>query len=237
MVKKNLIYGRHKIEYLLAFEERKNLSISVLPSKEVLVKAPLKSDIYEVENRIQNKGSWILKKIRYFDQFHPLQPEREYVSGETHYYLGRQYRLRVRKGGEESVRLSGKFFLTIIKNPADRSQVKFLMRQWYADHAKIYLDERVKRYFGKIPGLEIHNLKISYKFLNKQWGLKNDDDSITLNIDLVKAPVQCIDYVIVHELCHLKHPKHNDDFYRLLRKVLPDWKERKDRLEFFGSFY
>lgn len=231
-----LIYGQHKIEYQLFFEDRKNLSIIVLPSKEVIVKAPAKSELEDIEKKMQGKASWIFKQIRYFDKFHPLQPLREYISGETHYYLGRQYRLRVRKNANEVVKLAGKFFMAYTRQPENKDQVRLLMLQWYADHAKFYMDERVKFYFDKIPGLDLHSLQIQYKYLNKQWGLKNTDNSLTFNIELIKTPIQCIDYVIVHELCHLVHPNHDDRFHKLLMKVMPDWQERKKRLEFFGAF-
>ena len=234
--KLTLIYGQNNIEYQLSFEERKNLSISVLPSREVLVKAPVNTSVEEIEKKLRRKSSWVLKQIRYFDKFHPLNPPREYVSGETHYYLGRQYRLRVRKGANETVKLIGKFFIAYTKEPGNNLQVELIMRQWYADHAKAILDERIKNLLEKIPGLDINSLQIKYKYLKKQWGLKNADNSITFNIDLVKTPIQCIDYVIVHELCHLVHPNHDDRFYKLLKKVLPDWQERKERLEYFGSF-
>jgi predicted metal-dependent hydrolase len=231
-----LNYGSHQIEYQLSFEDRKNLSISVLPSKEVVVKAPAKSELEDVKKRVQRKASWIFKQIRYFDIFHPLQPPRKYISGETHYYTGRQYRLRIRKNSTEVVKLVGKFFMVYTKEPENRDQVRLLLSQWYADHAKAYLDERVKIYLEKIPGLDVRMLNIKYKYLNKEWGLKNTDDSITFNIELIKTPIQCIDYLIVHELCHLVQPHHDDRFYGLLKKVLPDWQERKKRLEFFGSF-
>lgn len=230
-------YGQHNIEYQLSFEERKNLSISVLPSKEVLVKAPRNTGLGEIEKKLRKKAAWILKQIRYFDKFHPLHPPRKYVSGETHYYLGRQYRLRVRKDAKEIVRLVGKFFMAYTKDPGNNHQVEYLMRQWYADHAKSFLDDCIKNHLEKIPGLDINSLQIKYKYLKKQWGLKNSDNSVTFNIELVKTPIQCIDYVIVHELCHLVHSYHDDRFYKLLKKVLPDWQKRKEQLEYFGSFH
>jgi hypothetical protein len=231
-----LNYGQHDIEYQVVFEDRKNLSISVLPSKDVIIKAPVKSDLEEIKKRMQKKASWIFRQIRYFDRFHPLQPPRKYVSGETHHYLGRQYRLRVRKDAQEIVKLVGKFFIAYTKEPTNYSQVELIMREWYADHAKAFLDERIKNHLEKISGLVVNSIQIKYKYLKKQWGLKNADNSITFNVELVKTPIQCIDYVIVHELCHLVHPNHDDRFYKLLKKVLPDWEERKQRLEYFGSF-
>jgi len=162
-----------------------------------------------------------------------LQPEREYVSGETHYYLGRQYRLRIRKGKEKLVKLKGKFFFQT-HEPEDRERIKLMMMQWYADHAKALLDQRVLMYMKKILGTEFETQEIQYRFLKRRWGSYSSKGMISFNIELVKTHIDCIDYVIIHELCHLVHPNHDKGFYRLMEAIIPDWRNRKERLELFG---
>ena len=227
-------YGHSTIEYSLFYENRENLAITVRPDKTVVVKAPYKSDLEEIRTKLLKRGKWILKQINYFDKFHPIQPEREYVSGETHYYLGRQYRLRIKKGKEGSVKLIGKFFIEITKDPENRDNVQLGMRQWYANHAQMLLDRRVKEYAERILGSDFGNITITYKYLKNRWGYWNPDGSITFNIELIKTPLPCVDYVITHELCHLTHPNHDKFFYRLMGSVIPDWLERKEKLELFG---
>ncbi|MCD4673327.1 MAG: M48 family metallopeptidase [Anaerolineaceae bacterium] len=227
-------YGHSTIEYQLILEERKNLAITVRPDKSVIVKAPAESTLEVIEAKLLKKAKWILKQINYFDKFHPLQPKREYVSGETHYYLGRQYRLRIKKSGDETVKLIGKFFIVKTQDTETRDHVKFLMSQWYADHAQLLLDTRAGRYIEKILGSDHQTVEIRYKYLKRRWGSCDPNGMITFNIELAKAPIQCIDYVIVHELCHLVHPNHDKAFYRLMRSILPDWEERKEKLELFG---
>ena len=233
--KKQVKYGQFQLEYELIFEDRKNLAITVQPDKSIIVKAPEKSSIEEIQAKIQKRGKWILKQINYFDQFHPIQPEREYVSGETHYYLGRQYRLRIRKTDEDSVKLLGKFFMVGTINPRDRGRVKLLMRQWYADHAKLILDRRSLSYAEKIIGPGFKEIATKYKYLKRRWGVYSPERVITFNIELIKAPMDCIDYVIVHELCHVLHPNHDKAFYLLMGSIFPDWQNRKKRLELFGA--
>jgi len=227
-------YGYSTIEYQLIVEERKNLSITVQPNKTVVVKAPVGSGFEAIEARLVNKGKWILKQINYFDKFHPLQPESEYISGETHYYLGRQYRLRIRKGSDETVKLIGKFFIAKTSDTQNRDHIQLLMRQWYADHAQLLLDTRVRIYVEKILGSDHPTVETHYKYLKRRWGSCDPGGTITFNIELVKTPIQCIDYVIVHELCHLMHPNHDKAFYRLMKSILPDWETRKEKLELFG---
>ena len=231
---KEFIYGRSTIEYELLYEDRQNLSITVRPDKSVVVKAPNKSKLEEIQNKLQNKGQWIQKQINYFDKFHPIQPERQYVSGETHYYLGRQYRLRIRKGKEESVKLVGRFFIVNTLSPDDPDHLKLLMMQWYADHTKMLLDRRASLFAEKILGRDFESIQIKYKYMKHRWGSCDPRSSITFNIELVKTPIQCIDYVIVHELCHLIHSNHDKAFYRLMQKSIPDWRKRKEKLELFG---
>ena len=227
-------YGRSTIEYELIYAARKNLAITVKPDKSVVVKAPSGSSREEIEDKLIKRGGWILKQINYFDRFHPLQPERKYVSGETHYYLGRQYRLRVQKDKQESVKLVGKFFIVRTLNPDERAHVKLLLMNWYADHAQILLDRRTKHYAQSILGSDFKHIETRYKHLKRRWGSCDPNGTITFNIELVKAPIQCVDYVIVHELCHLKYLNHDKAFYRLMQSVLPDWQQSKEKLELFG---
>ena len=231
---KEFSYGRSTIEYNLLFENRKNLAITVRPDMSVIVKAPIGSNAEEIRIKLKKRGQWVLKQINYFDQFHPIQPERQYVSGETHYYLGRQYRLRIRKGKEESVKLVGKFYIVTTLKPDNREHIKLLMMQWYADHARMLLDHRIQIYIDRILGPTFESLEINYKYLKGRWGSCTTNNAITFNIELVKTPLPCIDYVIVHELCHLINPNHDKAFYRLMRRIIPNWQKRKEKLELFG---
>jgi len=227
-------YGRSTIEYNLIFEDRNNLAVTVRPDKSVIVKAPKESELEEIQGKLLKRGKWILKQINYFDKFHPIQPKREYISGETHYYLGRQYRLRIRKGKEETIKLIGKFFIAKTLRPDDRKHIKFLLMRWYADHAKLVLDRRVRDYSGQIIGLNFGKIEISYKYLKSRWGYWNPNGSLIFNVELIKTPLPCVDYVIAHELCHLISPNHDKAFYRLIKSVLPNWQKRKEKLELFG---
>ncbi|MHA1227218.1 MAG: M48 family metallopeptidase [Candidatus Hodarchaeales archaeon] len=228
-------YGRSLIEYQLVYEKRSNLAITVKPDKSILVKAPITSEFQEVQKKLKKRGRWILKQINYFDKFHPKQPEREYVSGETHYYLGRQYRLRIRKGKEEEIKLKGKFFIAKTMRSNDREYIKSLIMEWYANHAQMLIDRRIKYYAEKILGKGYRQLKTRYIFMKSRWGSCDTVKGINFNIELVKTPIQCIDYVIVHELCHIVHPNHDKAFYRVMGKIMPDCKERKEKLELFAG--
>jgi len=226
-----LIYGDMRIPVSLKFEPRTRLTITVYPDKSVVAKAPISKQIEEVTTRIKNRTAWIVKQLEYFEQFHPITPPRRYISGETHYYLGRQYRLRITQGTRPQVKLIGRFFLMELSDPSDREKAKKVMQQWYSKHAKGYLKKRIDKYFDRFLKIGAKEPEIRFRRMKKRWGSCSNGRVILLNTELVKAPIHCIDYVIIHELCHLIYPKHSKGFFQLLSRIIPDWKKRKERLE------
>jgi predicted metal-dependent hydrolase len=228
-------YGHSVVEYKLQLAERNSLAITVRPDKSVIVRAPTGSSLQAIQSKLQKRGRWVIKQINYFDKFHPIQPSRQYVGGETHCYLGRKYRLRIQKGGGEQVKLSGKFFWVNTKVPKNRNQVKLLMLEWYALHAKAFFDQRILKYSDQLLEGRKKTINIEYGVMKTRWGSCLGDSTVKINIELIKTPLPCIDYVIVHELCHLVRANHDKQFYKLLEKAMPDWQERKQRLEVFNA--
>lgn len=232
-VKKNLkiSFGKMRIPVTVYYQERKRLSITVYPNKTVIAKVPLDRSGEDVLHHLQKRAAWIVRQLEYFDQFQPIPPERRYVSGETHYYLGRQYRLRIRQGKKSQVKLVGRFFLMEIPDPGDSRKAKKLMLKWYSQHARSLLQRRIDMYLQRFLQFGAPVPEIKFRRMKKRWGSCLPNDVILLNTELVKAPIHCVDYVIIHELCHLVHPHHDKAFYRLLERFLPDWEKRKERLE------
>ena len=97
------------------------------------------------------------------------------------------------------------------------------------------IDRRIGKYAEKILSKDFGRIKTRYSVMKRRWGSCNPQNRITFNIELVKTPIQCVDYVIVHEICHLVHPNHDKSFYRTIRIIMPDWQKRKERLELFGG--
>lgn len=233
--KREFNYGRTVIEYELKYEARQNLAITVRPDKSVLVRVPLEASLQDIHSKLLKRGEWVLKQINFFDKYHPVQPPRQYVSGETHYYLGRPYRLRIRKGLDETINLAGKFFLAITRKPKDCDHLRLLMFDWYATQAQAVFDQRIQKLAPDILGPGFKGVEIEYSPMKTRWGSYISDRRLRINLELIKAPIACIDYVLVHELCHVNYPNHDKKFYAKLTQVLPDWKERKSQLEQFSS--
>ena len=226
-----LQYGSTTISVGISFARRKSLAITVHPDMRVTARVPVELSIDEVKHFLKKRAPWIVKQLNYFEQFQPLPPKRQYVSGETHYYLGRQYRLRIHCGEKANVRLIGRFFEMELPDPDDRDKAKRLMLNWYSAHAKKLLTRRLAIYLPIFMKMGASEPEVRFRRMKRRWGSCSSNGVIMLNTELVKAPIHCIDYVIIHELCHLLYPHHDRKFYRLLGRILPDWEKRKERLE------
>ncbi|NTU57387.1 MAG: M48 family metallopeptidase [Chlorobiaceae bacterium] len=226
-----LKYGGRTIEYNLLYCDRKTMEIAVLPDCSVIVKAPLDAGMDLIESRLAKRARWIVRQMNYFGQFNPKTPERCYVSGETHLYLGRQYRLKIVQGTENTVKLTRGYFLVTTKDMLGSDVAGKLMEKWYLEKAKEQFKESLDRCLVKLKEYPVVRPHVSIKRMQKRWGSLSDKGTMTLNRDLIRAPRECIDYVVTHELCHQLCRDHSSDFYNLLDAVIPGWQKVKHRLE------
>lgn len=226
-------YGTTTIDFSLQYSGRKTLGITVNPDLTVSVTAPTKTSVEEVQTKVGNKGRWIVKQWAFFESFLPQTPKREYVSGETHNYIGKQYRLKITKARKQNVKLKGHFLHVSIQNPNDRLKIKLLLAQWYRDHALDIFNWRIEQNLHLFKKYKLEFPKLVVRRMEKRWGSCTAEGKVTLNPEIIKAPVKCIDYVIVHELCHLIHHNHSSEFYKLQNKMMPDWEKWKNKLELF----
>lgn len=227
----SLVYGQKTIDYSLFYTKRKTMEIAVHPDSTVIVKAPIDSDISLIERKLHKRARWIFKQLNYYRQFTPKTPDRCYVSGETHLYLGKQYRLKIIQAKENSVKLSKGFFQVTCRVEPTPERSKKLLRNWYLQKANIQFNESLNRCWPKLSSFVRIKPTISIKRMQRRWGSLSDKGTVTLNTDLVKAPKECIDYVVTHELCHLKYHDHSPEFYKLLDSVMPGWEKVKHKLE------
>ncbi len=229
-------FGSRTIDFRLEYSDRKSLGITVTPEMEVLVKTPAETSMEKVKEKIRKKAPWIIKQQSFFLSFQPKTPHRKYISGETHLYLGRQYRLKVNgakvKVNSENVKLKGQFLEVWTSG---NKKVKDLVDNWYLEKAKENLPKIAKPLFEKFVAkhkLITHNSSfITLRAMPLRWGSCTPKGKIILNPELIKAPKGCIEYVIIHELCHLIHHDHTQKFLDLQTKEMKDWEKWKMKLE------
>lgn len=226
----SLQYGGETIPYAVQrVNSRKTLGIEVYPDGRVLVRAPGDCPESEIRERMRRRASWISHQLADFARYQPRTPQRQYLSGESHRYLGRQYRLKVASSREAGVRLSRGEMRVSVSGPATPARVKAQLDRWYLARARERFDEVLEASLARFPKLERPRLII--RTMQSRWGSLSPAGGMTMNVRLVQAPRACIEYVVVHELCHAVYRDHNSRFFRLLEAVMPDWKRRKERLE------
>jgi predicted metal-dependent hydrolase len=229
----SVLYGNTTIEYEISFSDRKTLQIAVQPDCKVSVIAPHDTDEEKIKEKVHKRARWVLKQQDFFQQFLPRTPPRQYCSGESHLYLGRRYRLKIEEGTQESVRLnSGKLIITCRDN-LDHNQLEQLLLKWYRQKARILFQSRLLYHIEQHPEFRKYKATLQIRSMKKRWGSLSPKGILTLNLNLIKASLDCIDYVIIHELCHLIQHSHSPKFYRQLEKTMPDYKKRKLKLEKF----
>ncbi|MDX1722257.1 MAG: SprT family zinc-dependent metalloprotease [Pseudomonas sp.] len=208
----------------------KNLHLGVYPPRgRVRVAAPLAVDDEAVRLAVVGKLRWIKRQRAKF-QAQPRQSERRMVSGESHYFLGRRYRLRVHETtGALRITLRGKATLDLFVRPETTTERREqVLQDFYRAELKRLVPELLEKWQPKL-GVEARAWGI--KRMKTKWGTCNiEARRIWLNLELAKKPVQCLEYILVHELAHLHERHHNDRFTALLDQHLPSWRLLREEL-------
>ena len=228
----HVMYGGKRIEFAILRRQRKTLEIAVEPDATVVVTAPTDAPMEAIAAMVRKRAAWVRRQQRFFSQFMPRTPERRYVAGETHLYLGRQYRLKVVHGQRPGVKMIRGFIIVETPEPDRPELTRRLVESWYRKQARARFLERLEASLARFSDPEeFRPAGLIVRRMEKRWGSLSPSRRLLLNRRLIEAPVDTIDYVIVHELCHMAEPHHGAAFYRLLDGVMPDWNGRKQRLE------
>lgn len=209
---------------------RKTLAISVLPDGTLELVAPEHALLESLLPRVEKRLAWIKTQRRAFREMNATRPALRYVNGATHRYLGRQYRLKIHPGEAVNVTLQGAYF-HITTPTLEEELIKQALDEWYRKRAKEQFTNRLHLWTDWCRHRKLPDPKLRLRRMSKRWGSALPDGTICLNPELILAPSACVDYVIAHEICHLKHPDHGRRFWSLLAQQVPDWRQLKQRLE------
>lgn len=215
---------------ILNRSDRKTLAISVLPDGSLELNAPRDASEDSILAKVSKRSRWIAKQRRAFNEMNATRVPRRYVSGATHRYLGKQYRLKIRRGGEPAVRLKGAYF-HVVSPSGEAAEVERQLDAWFREKARHQFARRLAGWHAWCRRNKLPEPQLVLRRMPKRWGSAGRNGRIALSPELIHAPSACIDYVIAHEICHLKHPDHSPAFFRLLASLQPDWRTLKDRLE------
>lgn len=228
-----LRYGGETIPYAVRMNPRRKerVKIHVHSDGAVEVEAPEDATPEAIAKAVTKRARWIIGHVADARKRFAHVLPREYVSGEQVFYLGRRYSLKVLQVArpERSVKLKGGL-LIVATEGKDRASVRSRVRAWYRVKARDYFADRIEAVSSSLPWpQEAPRFKLLE--MKKHWGSCATGGTVTLNPFLVKAPRECIDYVIAHELCHLREHNHSPEFFKLLSRAMPGWEETKARLD------
>lgn len=228
-----IYYGEQRLYYTRQVRRGNSskVQVKVNPSGSVIVAAPSGVNEQDVKRVVEKRSAWIVQQQHYFKSLNEYESPRQYVSGETHYYLGRQYQLKVQQDSNapQQVKLSRGYLVVSVKDHTPE-KVKTLLYEWYRERAREQYTKRLSRLLELTPWVKgMPSVRIQR--MEKQWGSCSPSGNLTLNLHLIKAPSPCVDYVILHELCHIAEHNHSERFYRLLHRAMPNWEVVKQRLD------
>ena len=230
---RKVICENYEIEYLLRRKQVKNLNLRIYPDSRIIVSAPRRVPVGIVDSFVKEKSRYIRSALEKFAQVRKtIPPPKEYVSGEEFHILGDKYLLKLEKGDRDNVVIDEHNIRLTMKDTTDSKRrekllLKFLDQLCLTTFTEILHDSLAlfQDFNLTLPTLKLRSMK-------SRWGSCSPaKKAITLNKRLLAAPRSCIEYVVVHELCHFIQPNHSQDFYRLLAAIRPDWKEQKQKLK------
>lgn len=232
-MKLHVQYGEKQITFELIRKNVKHINLTVQPNQHVFVSANEAVDIEEVKSFVQSKGRWITSKLNYFKRYMPYEKiPREYVTGETFRYLGKQYRLKVAEADDDYVRFFRGTIEMYVRDMANFRKKAQLMNEWYEKRRQDVFHDSLDRMEKLVTIFNIARPTLDTRQMSVRWGSYLPRiNKIILNKDLIIAPRFCIDYVVLHELLHVKYPDHDFNFFNNLQLLMPDWKERKRILD------
>ncbi|WP_164661332.1 M48 family metallopeptidase [Tropicibacter sp. Alg240-R139] len=228
-----LTYGDYRIPYRVNADPRKSskIAIHVDPDGSVTVDAPPEYDASQVSKAVLRRARWVVSNVEDANnRFRHLRPKR-YVSGEEVLYLGRRYMLRVEPDADAKpkAKLRGNK-LIVTPRQSDSEAVQPIVRAWYRSKARDYYARLIDEKSQELPWITTPP-PFRLQDMTRQWGSCSPGGSILLNPHLIKAPRPCIEYVVLHELAHLKHHDHSPEFFRLIDRNLPGWRSHKSLLD------
>ena len=220
---------------------RDETRIVVRPDSSIIALAPKGTRATRVAKAVRGRADWILDQQRDFFRLEKALPRR-FISGESYYYLGRQHKLKVlrvlRNGATPDIGLKQARFVAEIPKRWGETKgaqaVRDLLAAWYRQHARDRIEpaaQRVARKLGVgLGGVRMYELK-------SRWASCGKKGVLRFNWRIIMAPPSLVEYVVTHELCHLRHKDHSPAFWRLLQSIMPDYQERRERLTIMGPRY
>ena len=229
MSKQQQTYQYQNIEFRIVYSRRRTLGISVLPDSSVIVRVPYRTPGKTISRIIHEKSAWIIKHIDNYNQKEKRKLNSPFIDGEKQLFRGRECVLQIFQSKKPVVRFTGNRIEVGLDKVDDQSAVRKLLYLGYKTEAQITFSELLSNVLETHENQLFKPTGLVIRTMKSRWGSCSRKGLITLSTELIKLPDIYIEYVIIHELCHLKHHNHGKEYYNLMSELFPEWKKvRKD---------
>ncbi|MGI6337413.1 MAG: M48 family metallopeptidase [Eubacteriales bacterium] len=227
-------YDGNEIRYQLERKPVKNLNLRIRKDGSTYVSANNLVTVSKVDEFVVKKGAYILSSLKRFRELEQYSPQpKQYVSGETFYILGRGMRLQVSEGNKDNISSDGVYISLQVRDISDVTRKERIVSTYLDQQCKEYFNEIIEGIYPLFQKYGVLQPLLRIRDMETRWGsCLTKKGIITLNKRLLEAPRNCIEYVVMHELCHFVYPNHSKQFYDFLTALMPDWKERKKALDY-----
>jgi predicted metal-dependent hydrolase len=227
-----LVLDDGPLHFELRRSSRRSIGISVHPGGAVVVTAPKRASMGKIYETLQEHGSWVRQQVSSFRNVPSPPPPPKWIDGEPYPFLGKAYPLRLIQAEEKGVWRTDHEILVHLPHPSRKKMVRDLVKGWEQEEARAVFQHRMNLLIRDTPALDVRVTPVlKLRRMKARWGSCSPDGTILMNTHAIKVPLRLVEYILVHELCHLKVPNHSAEFWAYLDRCMPDWKRRKDALD------
>lgn len=218
------------IEFKVIYSRRNTIGISVLPDSSVIVRVPYLTSLKKINRIVTDKYSWVLKHRNNYRELCNSSRNKSYTSGEIHLFRGRESLLKIERSAKPYVTFFDSTIELGTEKPDDPKTIKRLLYRGYKNEAVIHFPKLMSKVLSEHENQMFKPAGLIIRTMKRRWGSCSNKGIVTLSTELIKLSDLYIEYVITHELCHLKHHNHGPDFYKLLTEIYPEWKTVRKEL-------
>ncbi|MFZ2340087.1 MAG: SprT family zinc-dependent metalloprotease [Bacteroidales bacterium] len=219
-------------KYRVIFSRRRNISIIVSPGKGVIVRAPYRTHLKAIDGFVEEKSEWIRKAQVRFSALIRMDRQEGYSDGDPVIMFGKEYKLRLTPDSKYSVRLGSDSTIEATwSGDNDPLIIREILESWFSYVAKHKLAGEFREALTKYSSYGFRPTGLKVRKMKTRWGSCSSKGGIALSYDLIRLSSECREYVMIHELCHLRHHNHGKGFYDLMTELYPDWKKTRAEIK------
>jgi predicted metal-dependent hydrolase len=216
-------------DYTLIRSRRRSLELRLYPDQRIEVRVPLRASEREIKDFLASKSAWLQGRIASMEP-RPAMPQQHYCQGEEHLFLGQRYPLSLSQAARPRTALLDGSICLLTPEPDNPARIAAQLNRWYRQQADGVFNRLINQHFPFFAERGHGRPQLRVRTMKSRWGSLSSRGYINLNLELMKMPLHSIEYVVIHELCHLEHMNHGAGFHALLAQCLPDWKDKKREL-------